>query len=118
MAAFAQLKRDTMIERTRGGLVAAALNNRRGGRPRKVNDKAAAKVRKLKQQGLSAPEIARAVGVSGPSCTATSTTDPDHPGDPCGRPEHPAVAASMCAAGWKLGLYFSCFRWPSLLAPG
>jgi DNA invertase Pin-like site-specific DNA recombinase len=35
MAAFAQLERDTMIERTRAGLAAAAANNRHGGRPRK-----------------------------------------------------------------------------------
>ena len=34
MAAFAQLERDTMIERTRAGLAAAAANGRRGGRPR------------------------------------------------------------------------------------
>lgn len=64
MAAFAQLERDTMIERTRAGLAAAALNNRHGGRPRKVNDKTAAKVRTLKATGLTAPDIARTVGVS------------------------------------------------------
>lgn len=64
MAAFAQLERDTMIERTRAGLAAAAANNRHGGRPRKVNAKAAAKVQRLKTQGLSAPDIALAVGVS------------------------------------------------------
>jgi DNA invertase Pin-like site-specific DNA recombinase len=33
MAAFAQLERDTMIERTRAGPAAAAANNRHGGRP-------------------------------------------------------------------------------------
>jgi DNA invertase Pin-like site-specific DNA recombinase len=48
MAAFAQLERDTMIERTRAGLVAAAANNRHGGRPRKVDDAAAARARELK----------------------------------------------------------------------
>jgi hypothetical protein len=37
MAAFAQLERDTMIERTRAGLAAAAAHNRHGGRPRKVD---------------------------------------------------------------------------------
>ena len=42
MAAFAQLERDTMIERTRAGLAAAAANNRHGGRPRKVDDAASA----------------------------------------------------------------------------
>ena len=33
MAAFAQLERDAMIERTRAGLAAAAANGRKGGRP-------------------------------------------------------------------------------------
>jgi DNA invertase Pin-like site-specific DNA recombinase len=32
MAAFAQLERDTMIERTRAGLAAAVANGRKGGR--------------------------------------------------------------------------------------
>ncbi len=35
MAAFAQLERDTMIERTRAGLADAAANGRKGVRPRK-----------------------------------------------------------------------------------
>ena len=38
MAAFAQLEPDTVIERTRAGLAAAAANGRKGGRPRKVDD--------------------------------------------------------------------------------
>ena len=37
MTDFPQLERDTMIERTRVGLAAAAANNRRGGRPRNVD---------------------------------------------------------------------------------
>jgi DNA invertase Pin-like site-specific DNA recombinase len=45
MAAFAQLERDTMIERTRAGLAAAAVNGRKGGCPRKVDDADAAKAR-------------------------------------------------------------------------
>ena len=40
MTAFAQLERDTLIEPTRAGLAAAAANGRKGGRPRKVADKA------------------------------------------------------------------------------
>ena len=48
MAAFAQLERDTMIERIRAGLAAAAVNNRHGGRPRKIDDAAAARAKKLK----------------------------------------------------------------------
>ena len=50
MAAFAQLERDTMIER-RAGLAAAAANGRKGGRPRKVDDTDAAKARQTQGQG-------------------------------------------------------------------
>jgi DNA invertase Pin-like site-specific DNA recombinase len=58
MAAFAQLERDTMIERTRAGLAAAAVNGRKGGRTRKV-DADAAKARQLRGKG-----IAKMLGVS------------------------------------------------------
>ena len=64
MAAFAQLERDTMIERTRAGLAAAAANGRKGGRPRKVDDADAAKARQLRQQGITATDIAKMLGVS------------------------------------------------------
>jgi DNA invertase Pin-like site-specific DNA recombinase len=64
MAAFAQLERDTMIERTRAGLAAAAANGRKGGRPRKVNDAAAAKARSLRDKGITATDIAKMLGVS------------------------------------------------------
>ena len=64
MAAFAQLERDTMIERTRAGLAAAAANNRHGGRPRKIDDAAAARARELKGKGISASDIGRMLGVS------------------------------------------------------
>lgn len=64
MAAFAQLERDTMIERTRAGLAAAAANNRRGGRPRTVDDPAAARAREQKAKGISAGDIGRMLGVS------------------------------------------------------
>lgn len=64
MAAFAQLERDTMIERTRAGLAAAAANGRKGGRPRKVDDADAAKAKDLKAKGLSAPDIAKMLGCS------------------------------------------------------
>jgi len=43
MAAFAQVERDTMIERTRAGLAAAAPTNRHGGRPRNIDDAAGPK---------------------------------------------------------------------------
>jgi DNA invertase Pin-like site-specific DNA recombinase len=64
MAAFAQLERDTMIERTRAGLAAAAANGRKGGRPRKVDDADAAKARQLRQKGITASDIAKMLGVS------------------------------------------------------
>ncbi|PXX66441.1 DNA invertase Pin-like site-specific DNA recombinase [Nocardia tenerifensis] len=64
MAAFAQLERDTMIERTRAGLAAAAANGRKGGRPRKVDDADAAKARQLKAKGITAPDIAKMLGCS------------------------------------------------------
>lgn len=64
MAAFAQLERDTMVERTRAGLAVAAMNNRRGGRPRKVDDAAAFRAANLKAKGLSASDIGRMLGVS------------------------------------------------------
>jgi len=64
MAAFAQLERDTMIERTRAGLAAAAANGRKGGRPRKVDDADAAKAGWLRAQGIAASDIAKMLGVS------------------------------------------------------
>ena len=63
MAAFGQLERDTMIERTRAGLAAAA-NGRKGGRPRKVDDAAAAKARQLREKGITATDIGKMLGVS------------------------------------------------------
>ena len=64
MAAFAQLERDRMIERTRAGLAAAAANNRHGGRPRKIDDAAAARAKELKGKGISASDIGKMLGVS------------------------------------------------------
>ena len=64
MAAFVQLERDTMIERTRAGLVAAASNGRKGGRPRKVDDADAVKARSLRDRGVGATDIAKMLGVS------------------------------------------------------
>ena len=72
MAAFAQLERDTMIERTRAGLAAAAANGRKGGRPRKVDDADAAKARSCGRRA-SRPLTSRRCSASpAPPCTATS----------------------------------------------
>jgi DNA invertase Pin-like site-specific DNA recombinase len=64
MAAFAQLERDTMIERTRAGLAAAAANGRKGGRPRKVDEAAATKAHSMREKGINATDIATMLGVS------------------------------------------------------
>jgi DNA invertase Pin-like site-specific DNA recombinase len=64
MAAFAQLERDTLIERTRAGLAAAAANGRKGGRPRKVDRAAATKAHTLRDKGIAANDIAKMLGVS------------------------------------------------------
>ena len=66
MAAFAQLERDTTIERTRAGLAAAAANGRKRGRPRKVADADAAdaaKARSLREKGITATDIAKTLRV-------------------------------------------------------
>lgn len=64
MAAFAQLERDVLIERTNAGLAAARANGRQGGRPRKLNDAQAAKARQLKAKGVSVSDIAKMLGAS------------------------------------------------------
>ncbi|MCV7419325.1 recombinase family protein [Mycobacterium yunnanensis] len=64
MAAFAQLERDTMIERTRAGLAAAAANGRKGGRPRKVDNADAARAQSLREKGITATDVAKIIGVS------------------------------------------------------
>ena len=64
MAAFEQLERDNMIERTPAGLAAAAANGRKGGRPREVDDADAAKARQLREKGITAVDIAKMLGVS------------------------------------------------------
>ena len=53
--------------RTRTGLAATAANGRKGGRPRKVDDAAAAKARNLRAKGINATDIAKMFGV----CRAT-----------------------------------------------
>ena len=48
----------------RAGLLAAAANGRKGGRPRKVDDVDAAKARQLREKGIAATDIAKMLGVS------------------------------------------------------
>ena len=65
IAAFAQLERDTIVERTRAGLEAAKSQGRTGGRPTAVDAKKLATIRKLVTSGdHSRADIARMVGIS------------------------------------------------------
>lgn len=65
MAAFAQLERDTIVERTRAGLDAAKAQGRVGGRPSKVDAKKLTTIKKLLASGdHSRAEIASMTGIS------------------------------------------------------
>ncbi|MFE5708130.1 recombinase family protein [Rhodococcus koreensis] len=64
MSAFAQLERDTMVERTKAGLVAAAANGRKGGRPHKLDDAQAVRARELRAKGMTAAEVGKVLGCS------------------------------------------------------
>lgn len=65
MSAFAQLERDTIVERTRAGLDAARAKGRVGGRPSIVDAKKLERIRKLTASGdYTRAEIAEMVGVS------------------------------------------------------
>jgi DNA invertase Pin-like site-specific DNA recombinase len=65
LAAFAELERATMVERTRAGLDAAKAKGRTGGRPRALDDKKLARLHKLAASGdYTRAEIASMVGVS------------------------------------------------------
>ena len=65
MAAFAQLERDTIVERTRAGLEAAKAKGKIGGRPPVVDDKKLKTIKSLVASGdHSRADIARMVGIS------------------------------------------------------
>lgn len=64
MAAFAELERDIIRERTLAGLAAAAAQGRKGGRPKVMDDDKLAAARARRERGESFTEIARALGVS------------------------------------------------------
>ena len=65
MAAFAQLERDTIVERTRAGLEAAKAQGRVGGRPSSVDAKKLAKIKTLVRSGdHTRKEIAEMVKIS------------------------------------------------------
>ena len=64
MAAFAELERDIIHERTMAGLVAAKAQGRNGGRPTVMDEDKLAAARARRARGESPTEIARALGVS------------------------------------------------------
>lgn len=65
MAAFAQLERDTIVERTNAGLAAARTQGRVGGRPSSVDAKKLAKIKTLVRSGdHTRKEIADMVKIS------------------------------------------------------
>jgi DNA invertase Pin-like site-specific DNA recombinase len=72
MAAFAQLERDTMIERTRAGLVAAAANGRKGGRPGKLTMLMPPKPASSARRGSRPPTSPRCWASPAPPPTGTS----------------------------------------------
>ena len=64
MAAFAELERDIIHERTMAGLLAARAQGRRGGRPVVMDADKLAAARARRQRGQSPAQIAKALGVS------------------------------------------------------
>ena len=64
MAAFAELERDIIHERTMAGLVVAKAQGRTGGRPTVMDEDKLAAARARRARGESPTEIARALGVS------------------------------------------------------
>ena len=64
MAAFAELERDIIHERTMAGLAAARAQGRTGGRPTIMDPDKLAAARARRASGESPTQIARALGVS------------------------------------------------------
>lgn len=64
MAAFAELERDIILERTMAGLKAAKAQGRVGGRPTVMDADKLAAARARRESGESPTQIARALGVS------------------------------------------------------
>jgi DNA invertase Pin-like site-specific DNA recombinase len=64
MAAFAELERDIIHERTMAGRVAAKAQGRNGGRPTVMDEDKLAAARARRERGESPTQIAKALGVS------------------------------------------------------
>jgi len=84
-------------------LAAAAANGRKGRRPRKVGDADAAKARQLRDKGITATDIAKMLGVSRATVTATFPMVRRSPRDswcrPTPGPSPPAVACTVHPPG-------------------
>ncbi len=72
MAAFAELERDMMRERTMAGLAAARIQGRIGGRPTVMDDDMLAAARARRARGESPTQIAKALGISRLGCVKNS----------------------------------------------
>lgn len=67
MAAFGQLERDVMVERTQAGLAAARARGNRGGRKKLLDDSKLKELRKLREQGFTISRLADMFHISEPS---------------------------------------------------
>src|SRR3954466_12346457 len=75
-AALAEFERNLIRERTQAGLQAARARGRKGGRPKKLDDKRRALAVELYQQGKhTADEICRTVGITRPTLYAYINED-------------------------------------------
>lgn len=63
-AIFAEMERSIIAERTIAGLAAAKAQGRTGGRPKATNAKQAKHAQALRDAGVSAQDVAEALGVS------------------------------------------------------
>ena len=75
MAAFAELERDMIHERTMAGLAAARAQGRNGGRPTVMNADKLAAAKARRERGESPTQIARALGISRASVYRHLATD-------------------------------------------
>ena len=76
MAAFAQLERDTMIERTRAGLAAAAANGRKGAVPKRRDAWHYARRRSRRRSPSSPPRPSRPARPHKPLLPLSSSSSP------------------------------------------
>lgn len=76
MAAFAQMERELVRERTRSGLAAARARGRIGGRPQRMTAAKFEAAQGMRASGAPARDVAQAIGVSIPTLYRWLATDP------------------------------------------